>query len=99
MDLVLDRLHWEPLWLGVLIWALLVLLIWWPRPPKPPVNLLEAYDEWKRSNGFSRASFHDFMAGGSAPGMPPSRWDLTIALTAFALLVLLGAMTRWGVIG
>ena len=84
--------------LGLAIWILVLLLVWWPRPPSSEAESAASYLQWTRIHGMSRMSYQDYINSGEAGGKPLTKVEKTIVVTLIAALVLLVALSRWGAI-
>ena len=95
MELLLHKVNLFSLGLGCLVWLAVLVLICWPRKPKPKGSPVGSYLSWHK---VTRLSYQEYITSGEGGGRPPTKVEATIAATAFALLILVVSLGLWGAI-
>jgi hypothetical protein len=82
--------------IGAAIWVAAVGAIWLLPRRDPALHREEDFLVWKNLNRKPSASFSEFLASEQAPRAYLSRVELSVAVTAVALLALFFALRHWG---
>ena len=83
---------------GLVVWAVVLLLVWLVHRQPPASERELDFLKWKSVHKRPTASFAEFVGSEQAPRAYISGTNLSLGLTAFALLVLYGALRGWGAI-
>jgi hypothetical protein len=82
---------------GAVVWIGALMFIWL-RPERSASSREADFTAWRHRTGKLSATFAEFVGSEQAPSFYMSRRDQSIAVTAFALLALLGTLMKWGLI-